>query len=962
MVLAALAVSLLTLPANAQFGQNHVVVHDFDWKIRSTEHFDIYYYDGSASMVPRAADVAEKAFDRVTKLLHVDVEAAPWASDASRKRTRWERRPLFLYASPNDFEQSNIADVGDGTGGITEPTKNRFMVYNNGEKQWLDEVIPHEFTHIMQYYVLISGFWKSGQILKSIVYPLWWIEGMPDYVTEAAEPAIEESLVRDAATSGTLIPLVHLEHFGHLKPHQVTLGYHEGAEAMQFLADQYGQRKIGDSLRLFVARVEVSQVLLELLGEDIFAFDRRFQEYTKDKYRRVARLERLKEPGYFGGALTRGKGTIPQFNSSPVFSPDGETMYYLTTQKDLDPPYLWRMDMKTGRAHKVPGVPFAPIENIPMGNFANLSRVLSISPDGRFIAFSGTKNHRDIIFLYDVRRAKLGRVELPGFQQINQPSFSPDGRRIVFSGMKDTYTDLYLYDLDSKKTKRLTDDVNDDQMPVFTPDGRAIVYSREAADPLDPADYERRLYRLELSDLSLTRLEDTGYQARDPLISPDGKRVLFVRDGGGFSDVCELDLSTGKAKRLTRTIGGSFTPTYVGDEIAFASLRRGSVHIYAGPREGFLDEDLPETVRDVPGPTKFLLPGMGGVGVSTQTLAISPERPYKFDYSTDLFVPAFFYSSIGGFFWTSYWQGSDMTGNHQNSALLAFHSGRDFQYQATYSYQRYRPQFFAAAQGVGTQDLVDQNTGDSIDDVYNTQYVGVAFPFDRYHRVEASLQSATERVYDTTAGTHYDNEARMAGLALVRDTVRGRYLVATEGDRVRLDWQQATQAVGGNRRFTTESLEAHQFVGTGGQSALAFRGYAAQGFGPDSPQFILGGLGGVRGYGRSLSTDIGSRLAVATAEWRFPIAPDLNYYMWYFFPDFYFKAIFGTIFSDTGYTWGSPGQGADVSWPRLRNSVGLGLRIYTFILQEYPLIVSMDYGQRTTSNGGIFYVYLGELF
>src|SRR5205814_606683 len=107
--------------------------------------------------------------------------------------------------------------------------------------------------------------------------------------------------------------------------------------------------------------------------------------------------------------------------------------------------------------------------------------------------------------------------------------------------------------------------------------------------------------------------------------------------------------------------------------------------------------------------------------------------------------------------------------------------------------------------------------------------------------------------------------------------------------------------------------------------------------------------------GRSITTDIGSRIAVGTAEWRFPVAPDLNYYMWYFFPDFYFKAVFGSLFTDTGYAWDSPGQAKRTQWASLRNSVGAGLRVYTFILQEFPLIVSMDYARRTTSNGGIFY-------
>ncbi len=955
---------LLAVPAGAQsnFGQNHVVIRDFDWKVRSTEHFDIYYYEQSKPLVPRAAKILEEAFEHVNKMLDIETEPAAWASPSVKKRTQWERRPFFLYASPNDFEQSNIADVGDGTGGITEPTKNRFMVYNNGEAEWLDEVITHEFTHIMQYYILISGWWKTGEILKTIVYPLWFIEGMPDYVTEAIEGAIEESLVRDAATSNGLIPLTRLEHFGHLKPHQITLGYHEGAVAMQFLAEQYGARKVGDMLRLFRSRVELASVLRDLIGLDPFELDAKFREYAVERYARTVRVNRLKEPSRFGGALTATHDTIPQFNVSPAFSPDGKTMYFLSTNRDEDPPQVWEMNMRTGKSRQLPHILYGPIENIQMGNFANLSRALTISRDGRWLAWGGTKNHRDSIFLYDLRTQRLDKLVLPGFETAQQPAFSFDGNLIAFSGMKDSVTDIYVYDRANGSIRQLTNDVNDDQMPCFMPDGGSIIYSQEVTDPLAEHHYDRRLVRLDLKTGVSAQLEDSGAQARDPIISADGDRLLFVIDDGEFSDVYELELGSGKVERLTRTIGGSYTPVYTPDgQIAFSSLRRGSVHIYKGPRSEFLSEVVPSVTRELAPNLKFMLPGMGSVGVSSATIVMTPEAPYKFKYSTDLFIPAANYSSPGGLFWFNYWQGSDMLGNHVNTAQVSY-AGPNFDYSTQYAYSRFRPELVADLNGHGLKQFIDNNTGDTMDDLYNQQAVGVVYPFDRYHRAEAFLQSATERIRDETSGSITENESRLASLALVRDTTTGRYLVAEKGNRLRMEWAQSTEALGGNRRFALESAEAQQLMRLGSMNVMAFRLYGAQTTGPDHPQLIVGGLGGVRGYARSDAENAGSRDLVGTAEWRFPIFPDLNYYMWYFFPDFYFKAIFGTLFTDAGLAWDSPGEVAHDKIQNVRNSIGVGIRIYTFILQEYPILVSMDWAQRTTQNGGIFYVYLGQSF
>jgi hypothetical protein len=598
-----------------------------------------------------------------------------------------------------------------------------------------------------------------------------------------------------------------------------------------------------------------------------------------------------------------------------------------------------------------------------MGNFANLSRVLTLSPDGSRLAFAGSYNHRDAIYLYDTRGGALSRHALPGFASISQPRFSPDGESLVFSGMKDSVTDIYLYNLADRRVSQLTDDPEDDEMPAFTPDGSRIVYASEVRDPLEPGRRSRRLFALTLKDRTIDRLEDSGGEARDPVVSADGRSVLFARDDDRHTEVCELDLRTGQVSRLTRSPGGSFTPIYAPDgELAFAAFRAGNVHIVKGPRRAFDADILPRVERRPSAAEKFMLPGMGGVGTSTATVALTPERAFRSTFSTDLFLPAFFYSSDGGFFGTGYWQGSDMLGNHQASVLASVHSLSDYDYAVRYGYLRHRPQLFFGAAGLGRKNIYDPDVNLSLDDAVNEQFAGVAYPLDRHHRVEASVASITEQARYEDAAFDFDHRARVGSLALVRDAVAGRYLVALSGNRARMAVSEAASVLGGNRRYFTADAELHQFVPTGGQSALALRLLGSQALGRDRPELILGGIGGVRGYARSTTENIGSRLGLVNAEWRFPVLPDLNYYMWYIFPDFYFKALFGSVFTDAGYAWSSQGQLEHSRWTSLRNSVGLGLRLYTFIMQEFPLVLSADYARRTTQNGGIFYVYLGTIF
>ncbi|MFA6029243.1 MAG: BamA/TamA family outer membrane protein [Elusimicrobiota bacterium] len=938
--LAALAVS----PAHAQFGRNQVVTRDFEWKVVSTEHFDIHYYEESAPMVPFAARVLESSYARLSRTLRTDFKGA--------------RKPFFLYGSANEMQQSSIVDAGDGTGGITEPFKDRFLVYHDGSRRWLDTVASHELAHVFQFHVLISGFWKSAQILKTIVYPLWFMEGMAEWSTKGLDETAGEVLMRDAATSKTLIPLWKLEHFSHLKPHQVRLAYESGASALEFIESQYGEGRVERMLKLFDSKFESGAVLQDVTGLDVFAFDRRWREYLEERYAAQVRRERLQEPAVYGRVLTTAHDrNIPESNSSPVPLPGRKAVAYLST-RDGFPPALMLLDLSSGKTRTL--LDLEPrIETVELGRFADLSRVLAASPDGRRLAFTGKRNHRDSLYLYDLETRRLERVPLPGLSDATQPAFSPDGRSVALAGMKEALTDLWLLDLSTRRLRRLTEDPQDDQTPSFSPDGRSIVYTSEAEVEGDAMPYQRRLRRLDLFSGMSEELSALRGAARDPVVSPDGRRVLFALEKDGSQDLHELELATGRVERLTRTVGAAYTPAYAPDgSIAFASLRGGSVQLYAGNRADFLSEPV---LRGKPAPAA---PTRSPATVSVSTTPLfGSERAFRDSFGSDLFLPAFFYSSNGGFFWTSYWQGSDMLGIHQAQGLMTYASGEGYvDYQAAYQYSRWRPRFVFQSMGTVYNRGLDTSKGWNSNESAHTQAATMAYPLDRFQRVELTAAAVTDRYNDVNNGERIVNDARIAAAAYVRDTVKGRYLVATGGSRLRLGYLESPRVLGGNFIYRTASVYASKYVPTGGLSAFALRGFAVQSVGPQTPQYALGGFSSVRGYGYSTVTDVGSRMALGTAEWRFPLWGNLDYYMWYMFPDFYFKAVSAAVFTDAGYAWDTSSQLEGARWRDVRHSYGAGLRLHVFILQLFPLVVHFDYARRTTTPGGVFYVYLGPMF
>ncbi|GAH65623.1 unnamed protein product, partial [marine sediment metagenome] len=102
----------------------------------------------------------------------------------------------------------------------------------------------------------------------------------------------------------------------------------------------------------------------------------------------------------------------------------------------------------------------------------------------------------------------------------------------------------------------------------------------------------------------------------------------------------------------------------------------------------------------------------------------------------------------------------------------------------------------------------------------------------------------------------------------------------------------------------------------------------------------------------------GRNMVLTNIEWRFPIVSDLNYYMWYMFPDFLFRSFYGVFFVDVGLAWND-------EEPKLENSLysyGVGLRFHTFILQTFPFSLNFIWAYSPVNDKTEFYFLFGPVF
>ena len=81
----------------------------------------------------------------------------------------------------------------------------------------------------------------------------------------------------------------------------------------------------------------------------------------------------------------------------------------------------------------------------------------------------------------------------------SNPSYAPDGKSVVFSGNRGGLVDLYRVTLSSGAVEQLTKDPYADLEPVMTPDGKAVIFVTER--------FSTNLETLEAGPLRLARLD-----------------------------------------------------------------------------------------------------------------------------------------------------------------------------------------------------------------------------------------------------------------------------------------------------------------------------------------------------------------------------------------------------------------------------------------------------------------------
>ena len=982
--LAFAVITTLLVPAAAHaqyFGRNQVRYRTFDFQVLKTEHFDIYYYPEERAAVEQTAPMAERWYARLSRLLG---------------HTFASRQPIVLYGSHPEFEQTNIlgGSPGEGTGGVTEAVKRRVVLPFAGPLAETDHVLGHELVHAFQFDITGQDGSAGGGMPGAVRLPLWFIEGMAEYLSLGPLDPHTAMWMRDAAKREKLPKISQLNSYKYFP-------YRYGQAFWAYVGGRFGDHVIGDVLKIAGKRGEAEKALEEVLGVKIDDLSKDWQKAIQSAYQPL--MASKKSPADYGRALIN-EANGGDLNIAPKLSPDGKQLVFLS-ERGLFSVEMYVANAETGHVERT------IVKTAVDPHFESLQFINSAGAwdsAGRRFVFGAIRSGRPVLSILDVARGRIEHeVPLKDLGEVQSPTWSPDGRYVAFSAITGGLTDLFIYDLQAGSLRQMTKDAQADLQPAWSPDGRSIAFVTDRFSTAVEMT-EGRAYRLALLDpqtgeISEVASFDTGKNI-DPQWSADSKSLYFVSDRNGISNVYRLELASGRQFQVTDLLTGvsGITPlspalSVAGSRLAFGAYEDGKYAIYtvddartlAGTSvEGMVDRAdaamLPP--RDRRSAEVLSLRGDPAFGLPRQKTFAS--GPYKSHLSLDYIgQPSVavgsdpFGTYVGGgvsmFF-------SDMLGNHNVGAILQINgSFDDFGGVIGYVNRKHRWDW-----GVGIEQIpyLTGSFGQGIDDV-NGQPALVqqqllfreidrsvstfaAYPFSRSRRIEIGAgfrhisfkQTLETQAFALNTGQLLVNDkqdlAAPDGLSLgegtaafVADTSLFGATSPILGQRFRLEVAPTVGAV----NYTGILADYRKYVMPVRPYTFALRliHYGRYGSGGEDNRLqplYIGYPNLVRGYDVNsfgaeecgVSTDgscpvfdqlLGSRVAVANLELRFPPFGALGG-----------KGLYGPVpiellgFADAGVAWAKGNSvkfdlsGADgsVTTRRPVRSVGVGARVNVF--------------------------------
>jgi Tol biopolymer transport system component len=546
------------------YGRNKVQYKKFDFKIMKTRHFDVYFYLLNEETVKMAGLMAERWYSRFSRMFNHELKG---------------RQALILYGSSPEFQQTTVIPdiLGEGTGGVTESFKRRIVLPYGASLAETDHVIGHELVHAFQYDIMAQGHSDQARGSDSMLrIPLWFIEGMAEYLSIGPIDPNTSMWMRDAVRRKELPQIQKLENSYKFFP------YRWGQAVWAYITGRWGDEVIGKMMKSVGRSGDYEVILESVLGIKLKQMSADWHKSMQDAYLPV--LEKTQAAETFAKPLFVGTRSNP-YNIAPAISPDGKSLVFMST-RDLFSIDLFLADVESGKIRrKIISTAIDPhFESIQFIKSAG-----SWDAKGEKFVFGGVAKGRPVLTILDIDKDRIER-EIPfgELAEILSPSWSPDGRFVTFTGLAGGVSDIFIYDLQEDVLRQMTRDAFADLQPAWSPDGRTIAFITERfstnLDWLDIGNYELALLDVETGRIQRLLAFPEGKNI-NPQWAPDSGSLYFLSDQNGKTDLYRIDVASAQLSQVTNLYTGIAGITDLSPSISVAQ-DTGRV-VFSGYKDGF---------------------------------------------------------------------------------------------------------------------------------------------------------------------------------------------------------------------------------------------------------------------------------------------------------------------------------------------------------------------------------------
>ncbi len=539
---------------------------ELSWYSFETEHFIIHFHKETENTAREAASVAEHVYKPITDLYNYE---------------------------PPEKTHIIIKDTDDYANGAAYSFDNKIEIWAlplafdlRGAHRWLQNVITHEFVHIIQIQASIKyslnipgGFFqyigyeneKRDDVLygypdrivsypiPGIIIPPWLAEGTAQFMYPGANfdflDSHRDMIIRDRVLNNNLLTFAEMNSFGKKGIGNESI-YNQGFSFIIWLAKKYGNninRMISEEISK-PFQLSISSALKNITGvsgEDLYS---QWAHDLLSTY--TANTSHIKKE--VSGEIIEDKGGV---NIYPTWSPNAEKFAFLSNRRHdyFSQTNLFIHDIESGKAKKIAN----RVESKP--TWINNSHILY---SRRSIKNENGSTFFDL-YKYDLNLKEETQLTISG--RFTSPLVLEGMNKFIAFKTIDGSTNVYMSDINHVDLQPITDIDNGTVLFSATYNfDENIIY-------LDGNDlHGRQLYSLSLESFELIKVSNQKWDTRNP--DYENKKLCYSEDKSGiFNIVCE---STKDKFFLTNVIGGAFMPDVnKNGDVLFSLYKNGEYKI-----------------------------------------------------------------------------------------------------------------------------------------------------------------------------------------------------------------------------------------------------------------------------------------------------------------------------------------------------------------------------------------------